>query len=142
LGIEDADSDLISYMKKSAFLSNYFYRFMDSTQLSHRTKSFALAAIRFFQICLNRMKHEFLEAIVTVCYLGGSQLPAANRSRSKQEFYAKLCIVVEECDESLFWMELLPNRYCQQQSGRSADEETVELLRIFSASRRTAKNGL
>jgi four helix bundle protein len=32
---------------------------------------------------------------------------AACRARSKKEFYAKLCIVVEETDETLFWLEIL-----------------------------------
>src|SRR4051812_47280541 len=32
---------------------------------------------------------------------------AACRARSKAEFFAKLCIVVEEADESLLWIEFL-----------------------------------
>ena len=32
---------------------------------------------------------------------------AATRARSDAEFYARKCIVVEECDETLFWLEYL-----------------------------------
>ena len=32
---------------------------------------------------------------------------AACRGRSKAEFYSKVCIVVEEADETQFWLELL-----------------------------------
>ena len=32
---------------------------------------------------------------------------AATRTRSDAEFYAKICIVVEECDETLFWLDYL-----------------------------------
>jgi four helix bundle protein len=32
---------------------------------------------------------------------------AACRARSAQEYYSKLCIVVEECDETLFWLEFI-----------------------------------
>jgi four helix bundle protein len=32
---------------------------------------------------------------------------AACRGRSKQEYYTKICIVVEEADETQFWLELL-----------------------------------
>lgn len=32
---------------------------------------------------------------------------AACRARSKKEFFAKICIVVEECDETEFWLEML-----------------------------------
>ena len=32
---------------------------------------------------------------------------AACRARSKKEFHSKICIVVEEADETLFWLELI-----------------------------------
>ena len=32
---------------------------------------------------------------------------ASLRARSQREFYAKLCIVVEECDETEFWLSFL-----------------------------------
>ena len=32
---------------------------------------------------------------------------AVNRGRSKKEFSAKFCIVVEECDKTLFWLQML-----------------------------------
>ena len=68
---------------------------------------------------------------------------AANRSRSKQEFYAKLCIVVEECDESLFWLELLTESgITTREKSDAISKEAEELLRIFSASRKTIKKSM
>jgi len=32
---------------------------------------------------------------------------ASCRGRSQAEFYSKICIVVEEADESLFWLEMI-----------------------------------
>jgi four helix bundle protein len=32
---------------------------------------------------------------------------AATRARSDAEFYSKICIVAEECDETQFWLEYL-----------------------------------
>src|SRR5476651_903042 len=37
----------------------------------------------------------------------GANYRAACRARSQAEFHAKLSIVVEEADESVFWMEVL-----------------------------------
>ncbi|MCF8246510.1 MAG: four helix bundle protein [Saprospiraceae bacterium] len=54
---------------------------------------------------------QFLRAASSV----GSNYRAACRSRSPEEFFAKMSIVIEECDEACFWMEikvdtgLLPN---------------------------------
>ena len=36
-----------------------------------------------------------------------ANLRSATRARSDAEFYAKICIVVEECDETLFWLDYL-----------------------------------
>ncbi|HEV2248040.1 MAG TPA: four helix bundle protein [Terriglobia bacterium] len=66
---------------------------------------------------------------------------AVCRSRSKAEFIARLGVVLEEADQTAFWFELLmetavvPNHRLQ---GFLAG--TNELVRIFSASRKTAQN--
>jgi len=36
-----------------------------------------------------------------------SNYRASLRARSRKEFYSKLCIVVEECDETEFWLDFL-----------------------------------
>ena len=66
---------------------------------------------------------------------------AVGRARSKAEFVAKLGVVVEEADETVFWLELLldsgivrPNRM------RDILDEANQLMMIFSASRRTARD--
>ena len=70
----------------------------------------------------------------------GANYRAACRARSKSEFVAKLGIVLEEADETVFWLELL------QESGivnaqRLAPllQEARELTSIFVASICTAK---
>jgi len=67
---------------------------------------------------------------------------AACRARSKAEFVAKLQIVIEEADESLFWLEMLI------ESGMVASakieplrKEADELTAIMVASRKTASSG-
>jgi len=37
----------------------------------------------------------------------GANYRAACRARSKNEFYSKLCIVVEEVDETQYWLEII-----------------------------------
>jgi four helix bundle protein len=117
---------------------------MDTLRLLQRTKGFALSTIRFFQILPKTDEARILgKQLLRAATSVAANYRAANRSRSKQEFFAKLCIVVEECDESLLWLELL------KESGITSVEnmdllskEAEELLRIFSASRKTIKNSL
>ncbi|MBN1416008.1 MAG: four helix bundle protein [Bacteroidales bacterium] len=117
---------------------------MDSNQLLLRSKEFALSTIRFFQMLPKSDEARILgKQLLRSSTSVAANYCAANRARSKQEFFAKLCIVVEECDESLFWMELLTESDIINNS--QADQlmkEAEEILRIFSASRKTMKGSL
>lgn len=65
---------------------------------------------------------------------------AVCRARSKAEFVAKIGIVVEEADETVFWLELLVETGIVEQSRRdNLLLEANELLAIFAASQHTAK---
>jgi four helix bundle protein len=65
---------------------------------------------------------------------------AACRSRSRGEFFSKLSIVVEESDETVFWLELIQ----ESNLGKSPElvQEATELLYIFSSSRKTTRDNL
>ena len=68
---------------------------------------------------------------------------AVSRSRSRAEFIAKIGIVVEEADESLFWLEALSEMAIVR--GPEIERllrECGELISIFVASQRTAKRGV
>ncbi len=117
---------------------------MDTTELLNRTKKFALDYIEFFQ----RLPKTDEAKIIGKQLLRSSTSSAANyraacRARSRQEFYAKICIVVEELDESLFWLELL------KESGigdgalkKKLICEAEELVQIFSSTRKSTKEHL
>ena len=65
---------------------------------------------------------------------------AVCRARSRAEFIAKLGTVVEEADETIFWLELLVEAgIVNRDHVNGLLDEAGELLAIFSASRRTAK---
>jgi len=64
------------------------------------------------------------------------------RARSKAEFVSRIGIVVEEIDETIFWLELLVD--CEILPERKLGnllKESNEMLAIFAASQRTAKWG-
>ena len=62
------------------------------------------------------------------------------RARSKAEFVAKIGVVVEEADETVFWLELLIDTgIIGQAKLNSLLKEANELLSIFAASQITAK---
>ena len=66
---------------------------------------------------------------------------AAGRSRSKAEFVAKMGVVIEEADETVFWLEMLvESGVVRPQKLGNLQTEANELLAIFAASRRTARD--
>jgi len=66
---------------------------------------------------------------------------AAGGSRSKAEFIAKIGVVVEEADETVFWLEMLADSgIVRPEKLVNLLAEATELVAIFTASRKTAKS--
>jgi four helix bundle protein len=65
---------------------------------------------------------------------------AVCRARSRPEFLSKLAIVIEEADESAFWLELLVDSGLVHESKlKDLISEVNQLVAIFNASRSTAR---
>jgi len=70
----------------------------------------------------------------------GANYRAVCRAKSSSDFINKLRIVEEECDESLFWMELLvENNLVKATRLQSLMQEASEILAIVVSSAKTAR---
>ena len=70
----------------------------------------------------------------------GANYRSAKRGRSKAEFIAKMGIVEEEADETLYWLELIDElEISDDQSIEGLKKECNELIAITVSSIRTAK---
>jgi four helix bundle protein len=70
----------------------------------------------------------------------GANYRAVGRAKSNSDFINKLRIVEEECDESLFWMELLvDNNLVKALRLRDLMNEADEILAIVVSSAKTAR---
>jgi four helix bundle protein len=70
----------------------------------------------------------------------GANYRAACRAQSRAEFAAKLSIVVEEADESLYWLEILSESgLVKPERLRELIKEADELVAIATRSRKTVK---
>ncbi len=71
----------------------------------------------------------------------GANYRAVCRAKSTADFLNKLRIVEEECDESLFWMELLvENGFVKARLLNSLMQESNEILAIVVASAKTTRS--
>ena len=110
-------------------------------QLRKRTKEFALRIVHLF-----RSLPPATEAQVIGKQLSrpgtsvGAHYRAACHARSRVEFIAKIGIVSEEADETVFWIELLADLgVVKKERLDPLLTEARELTAIFRASRQTAK---
>jgi four helix bundle protein len=90
---------------------------MNAEDLKKRTKQFALRVLKLVAALPNNVQGRAVGGqLVRAGTSVASNYRAACRGRSKAEFVAKLGIVVEEADESAFWLELIIKVRCCLQS--------------------------
>jgi len=110
-------------------------------QLRERTMSLALN-IRSLLLSknINAIDRPIFNQLIRSSSSGASNYRAATRGRSDAEFYSKICIVVEETDETYFWLD-----YLTRAKVLSSDEttnllsETEQLVRLFATIRKRMK---
>jgi len=111
-------------------------------ELRRRTKDFALRIMRMCRTIpstreTNIINNQILRSATGVA----ANYRAVGLARSKSEFISKLGIVLEEADETVFWLELLSDSGIIPASKlRELMAEGNELVAIFLASRKTAKS--
>jgi len=112
-----------------------------SDEFKKRTKSFAISIINLSKSFAKSeetfiIKKQLLRSTFSVA----SNYRAVCRARSDAEFFSKLCIVVEEADEVVFWLELLiESKVHTGEEINTNLKEANEILSIVAKSRKTMK---
>jgi four helix bundle protein len=116
-------------------------RVQQARHLQDRTKKFAPRVVKG----VSRLPKSEEARVLSRQLLRSGTSVAANyraacRARSSADFISKISIVVEEADETLFWLELLIEaNIVSAKIVKSLAVECEELVKIFSASLATAK---
>ena len=103
-----------------------------------RTKKLALNIITItseikYTDALVVLRKQLIRSVTSVA----ANYRAVCRSRSLKEKYSKLCIVVEECDESQFWLELLfESKYIDNNNYNILHHECSEILKVMATYRK------
>jgi four helix bundle protein len=130
-GIVELDNWIILELQNKV---NMYNKSDFATELKNRTKKFAIESIRHFR----KLPKTDEARIIGKQFLRSSTSVAANyravcRARSEAEFYSKLCIVVEEIDETVLWLEIMDESDISKPE--TLYEEAVELMKIMSVSK-------
>ena len=113
---------------------------MDKKELQERTKKFAIRVIKL----VKELEKTSIGRIIGSQLLRAGTSVAANyravcRSKSIKDFIAKLAIVIEEADESVFWLEIIVESGLMKESFiRNLLGEANEITAIMVASRNSS----
>ncbi len=114
---------------------------INAQSMKQRTKQFAL---RVLKLCQSLPKTTEAQAVRGQLVRSGTSVGcnyrAAQRGRSKAEFKAKLGTVLEEADESAFWLEIIMEANMLPAARvQPLYDECQQLVAIFTASLNTAR---
>jgi len=111
-----------------------------AVDLKDRTRKFALRVVKVVRSLPPNSEGRLLGN--QLLRSGAADYRAVCRARSRPEFLSKLAIVIEEADETAFWLEFLVDTELISESKlRDLISEANQLVAIFNASRTTAKKG-
>lgn len=115
---------------------------MNPEEFRSRTKQYALRIIRMAESLPNTQAGREIRGQLIRCGCSvGANYRAVCRSRSRAEFIAKKGIAEEECDESLYWMELLVEAgLAKSEKLTNLMKEGNEILSMIVVSRKTARS--
>jgi four helix bundle protein len=115
---------------------------MNIEDLKERFKKFALRVVRLTRELPKTYEGKVISGQLLRCGTSSAaNYRAACRGRSKLDFIAKLGIVEEELDESMFWMEIIiESNMLNKELVMPLYNETNELLSIIIKSKITARN--
>jgi four helix bundle protein len=114
---------------------------MTSEQLKIRTKNYSLLILDLveklpYTASAKVVAHQIAKSGTSV----GANYRAVCRARSDKEFIAKMEIVLEESDETLFWLELIMEKqWIERSILEPIWKEGNELTAIFVSSLKTVK---
>lgn len=110
-------------------------------KLRARTKDFAIRVIHLFQALPSNKEAQVIGNQLLRCGTSvGANYRSTCHARSRADFISKIGIVLEEADESVFWIELLSDlKLVKKERLDGLLQEAKELTAIFAASRQTAK---
>jgi four helix bundle protein len=116
---------------------------MTRPEFRKRTFQFGIRCIRLSESLPNTavaqtVARQLIRAATSV----GANYRAAIRSRSRADFISKMGIVEEECDEAVYWIEvILELGFVAEKRTKELLQEANEILAVTVSSIKTARKG-
>jgi four helix bundle protein len=121
---------------------NLFHPVMKEFVIKEKSFSFAIKVIRLYPVLRNSRKEFVLsKQLLRSGTSVGAMVREAQYAESKADFEHKLAIAQKECDESLYWLELLwKTEYLTEIEFNNFHSEATELLKMIRSAILTSKS--
>ena len=113
---------------------------MDREELTKRTKEFAHRCVKLAMALPETALGRYIQGQLIRCSTSvAANYRATCLSQSKASFTAKISVVLEEADETAFWLEfIIDEKLLKKNLVEPLLKEAEELTAIFASSRKTA----
>jgi len=113
-------------------------------KLQDKSFSFAVRIIKLYKY-LTETKKEFIlsKQLLRSGTAPGALIREAQNAESKLDFIHKLAIAQKECDETIYWLELLSEtEYLTKAEFKSINDEATELLKMIRSAILTTRENI
>ena len=126
------------------YLTNLFrnqtYFYMKESIIKTKSFEFAVSSVRLYKELIEKkefiLSKQYLRSSTSV----GANIRESRHAESRKDFIHKLSISLKECDESIYWLELLKeSNYINLEQFTIFEGSAIELLRLLKSSILTAK---
>ena len=117
---------------------------MNSTEFQDKTKRLGLHVIRFVEILPQNYTSRVIVNQILRCALSvGANYRAVCRAKSDKDFINKMKIVEEECDETIYWLEIIEeSELAKVEVIAPLKQDAKEILAMIVASINTVSRNL
>jgi len=105
----------------------------------YKSKQFAVRVVRLYHyLCSEKKEYVLSKQLLRSGTSIGANLAESECAISRKDFLSKIYIALKECNETLYWLDLLQETgYLNQREYTSMKNDCVELRRILSATTKT-----
>ena len=110
--------------------------------LKTKSKDFAVRTINLYKYLTSEKNEYILSKQILRCGTSiGANVAESECAISKKDFLSKIYISLKECNETLYWLELLvKTKYINDFEFESLSNDCIELRRILTAITKTANS--
>jgi len=114
---------------------------LKKTVIQEKSLAFAIRVVNLYKfLCEEKKEYVLSKQLLRSDTSIGAMIQESRHAESNADFIHKFAIAQKECNESIYWLELLyETKYISQIEYNSLYENAVELMKIITSSIITSK---